>query len=124
MQHSIYREEILEHFKDPQNFGKLPTFDISSRQHNPFCGDDISVYIKLQSKRIGDIRFDGQGCAISIAGGSMITEYAKGKLISEVAKFSAEDMLEMLAVEVSETRKKCALLAYATLMDCLKNPKL
>lgn len=119
MQHSIYREEILEHYKDPQNFGKLKRFDASSKQLNPFCGDEITMYVALDKNKVTDIRFEGRGCAISIAAASILTEYAKGKLINELTKFLDEDMLALLNVEVSETRKKCALLALYTLKDCL-----
>jgi nitrogen fixation protein NifU and related proteins len=120
MQHNLYREEILEHYKDPQNFGTLDAFDLSSQQLNPFCGDDISMFLRLKDKKvIEDISFTGKGCAISIAGASMLTDYAKGKSIAELTKFSEADMLALLKVEVSETRKKCALLALYTLKDCL-----
>lgn len=124
MQHSIYREEILEHYKDPQNFGKLKKFDLSSKQLNPFCGDGISMYIKEERGKVSDVSFDGQGCAISIASTSLLTEYAKGKKINELTRFSEADMLDLLGIEVSETRKKCALLALYTLKDCFKEVRL
>lgn len=128
MQHSIYREEILEHYKDPQNFGKLQNFDVSSRQLNPFCGDGIVMYIKQDDGKVSGITFEGQGCAVSIAGASLLTEYAKGKTVERLRNTSESDMLTMLAIEVSETRKKCALLAFYALRDCLnmkgKNQKL
>lgn len=143
----IYREEILEHFRDPQNFGKLNAFDVSAKQANPFCGDDIEVFVKfnhhpgrawiVRSERgrrdfgvtrqggiprmtVETVSFIGTGCAICIASASLLTEYTKGKPIKELTDFSEEDMLSLLGVEVSETRKKCALLALATLRDCLR----
>jgi nitrogen fixation NifU-like protein len=121
---SLYKEEILEHYYSPQNFGKLATFDVSSQQLNPFCGDEIEIYIRIKnhesrSKEIDDIGFTGKGCAISIASASLLTEFAKKKPLSILTNFSQEDMLQLLGVEISDTRKKCALLALAVLRDCL-----
>lgn len=136
---NLYREEILEHYKDPLNFGKLEKFDFHSKQLNPFCGDEIEMFVKLSrhpeldsgsqkdsgqarmtSEVIEDIRFSGKGCAISIAASSMLTEFAKGKKLSELTKFTDQDMLGLINVEISETRKKCALLGLAVLKDCIK----
>lgn len=128
---TIYREEILEHYREPQNFGKLSKFDVSSRQLNPFCGDEIEIFIIWDKRDTGDKRdrkgerradivsFQGKGCAISIASASMLTEYAKTKTKLQLTKFSENDMLGLLGVAVSENRKKCALLALAVLKDCL-----
>lgn len=117
---SLYKEEILEHYKDPQNFGTLNQYVYSSRQTNPFCGDDIEMFINISHGKIEDISFTGKGCAISIAGASLLTEYVKGKSLQELKEFSESNMLELLGIEVSETRKKCALLPLAVLQDCLK----
>ncbi|QQG41028.1 MAG: iron-sulfur cluster assembly scaffold protein [Candidatus Levyibacteriota bacterium] len=120
---SLYREELLEHYRNPQNFGKLSHFDISSKQSNPFCGDHVEMFITLEKDKIKNIGFDGRGCAISMAGGSMLTEFAKGKTKEELTSFSEKDMLALLGIEVSETRKKCALLALSVLKDCLYGVK-
>lgn len=129
MEDTLYKEEILEHYKDPQNFGKLEKFDANSKQLNPFCGDEIEIYVKFGKTAgvignhpegvIEDISFQGVGCAISIASASLLTEYTKGKTKKELTKFSEGDMLSLLGIEVSQTRKKCALLALYTLRDCL-----
>lgn len=115
----LYREEILEHYRNPLNFGKPKIFDISSKQTNPFCGDEIEVFIQFDDDKIHEVRFEGTGCAISIAAGSLLTEYVKGKTKKELTKFNEEDMLDLLDIGVSETRKKCALLALSVLKDCL-----
>ncbi len=115
---TLYREELLEHYRNPQNFGKLSDFDISSKQSNPFCGDDVEIFVQLKKYRIKNIGFEGKGCAISMAGASMLTEFVKGKTKKELTKFSEKDMLSLLGIEVSETRKKCALLGLAVLKDC------
>lgn len=116
----LYKEEIIDNYKNPQNFGALSAFDSSSKQLNPFCGDEIEMSVAYSGGKIGDIRFQGHGCAISIAAGSILTEYAKGKSKRELTKFSSKDMLSLLNIDISETRKKCALLAWAVLQDCLK----
>ena len=132
---SAYRDEILEHYREPLNYGKLLSCTVSSKQTNPFCGDEIEIYVKFDKNSLGvlanppprwtwaiqEIAFTGKGCAISIAGASMLTEYAKGKTKKELTKFSQEDMLRLLGIEVSETRKKCALLGWSILQDCLSN---
>lgn len=120
MTDTLYREEILEHYRNPQHFGKPKLYDVSSKQTNPFCGDEVTLFIKLEDGTVEDIGFEGIGCAISIAAASLLTEFAVGKSKEELTKFDDFDMLSLLGIEVSETRKKCALLALATLKDCLE----
>lgn len=133
MEDTLYREEVLDHYRNPQHFGKPKTYTISSKQINPFCGDEIEMYLhinptslKLRGASNGkelivkDVGFVGVGCAICIAGASLLTEFTLGKSKDELTKFSEKDMLSLLGVEVSESRKKCAFLARATLQDCLK----
>ena len=115
----LYREEILEHYHSPQNFGMLEHPDATSHQTNPFCGDDISIFLQLRGENINDIRFSGKGCAISIAAASILTEFAKNKTKKELTNMTDRHMLDMLEIPISEARKKCALLALSTLKDCL-----
>lgn len=123
MDNYLYKEEIIEHYKDPQNFGRPASFDISSRQLNPFCGDEIEMFIAFSKEKVSAIGFEGHGCAISVAATSILTEYALKKSKKELTKFSQEDMLTLLGIEISETRKKCALLGWAVLQDCLRDIK-
>ena len=116
----LYREEILDHYQHPRNFGKLAKADTFSHQTNPLCGDDIAMFVKFKGENVDDISFQGKGCAICLAGASMLTEFAKGKRKTKLTKFSENDMLALLGIEVSETRKKCAMLSLAVLKDCLK----
>lgn len=116
---NLYREEILEHYQNPQNFGKLKSFDISSKQVNPFCGDEVEMFVKYNDQKITDISFIGKGCAVCVASTSILTEYVKGKTKRVLTKFTEKDMLSLLGIQVSETRKKCALLALFVLKDCL-----
>ncbi len=115
----LYKEEIIDHYKNPQNFGKPGNFDISAKQLNPFCGDEIEVFITFHKNIIQSIYFSGFGCALSIAGASLLTEHVKGMNKNDLTKFSKEDMLKLLGIDISETRKKCALLGWAVLQDCL-----
>ena len=119
MDSKIYREEILEHYKDPQNFGKPTGFTKMNSQYNPFCGDSVTIYLTLNGDSITGCAFTGKGCAISIAAASILTEFVKRKKTTALTKMTEKDMLTLLGVEVSETRKKCALLALSTLKDCL-----
>lgn len=118
---NIYRDEIIEHYNNPQNFGRLKHFSNSSRQTNPFCGDDIELFIEInKDKKIKNIGFIGTGCAISVASASILTEFVRNKSIIELSSFQESDMMHLLEIEVSETRKKCALLAWATLQNVIK----
>jgi len=116
----FYREEILEHYRSPMNFGKLLKFNMSSRQLNPFCGDEIEIFVKFNKNLIKEIGFLGKGCAISIASASLLTEYAKNKTKDQLIKLREKDILSLLGIELSETRKKCAMLPFFVLKDCLK----
>jgi nitrogen fixation NifU-like protein len=119
--HNLYREEILEHYHDPLHFGRLKKFDLSSKLSNPFCGDEIEVFVQKKKGLVQDVSFIGKGCAISIAASSMLTDFVKGKTLSELTRFTDKDMLDLLNIEVSETRKKCALLSLVALKDALRS---
>ncbi len=110
----MYREELLEHYKSPKNNGRIARADISYRDFNPVCGDEIEIFIKEKKGRIHDIRFIGKGCAISQAAASILTENIKGKKLEETREMSNEKMLGMLPVKVSHLRMKCGLLALKT----------
>lgn len=119
MNDSLYKEEILEHYQMPLHFGKLSNFHKTSRQFNPFCGDEVEMFILWEKEKVKDISFLGKGCVISIAASSFLTDYALGKTKPELTKFSENDMLSLLGIKVSETRKKCAFLALSVLKDLL-----
>lgn len=123
----IYREIILDHFKNPRNFGKLKNATSSFSLYNSACGDKITIDIVIKNKGqttdnkiIEEIKFTGEGCAISIASASMLTEKVMGKGIEEVQKLNTEDMLKMLGITLTPTRLKCALLPLEVLHKNLK----
>ena len=107
----LYRDQILEHYKRPQNFGRLDDFDLEFEDVNPMCGDEQHVYIKLGSDdRVEAIAFEGKGCAISTAATSLLTDELVGRSREEVLKLPKEFVLELLGIDISATRMKCALL--------------
>jgi nitrogen fixation NifU-like protein len=102
---------IIEHYKNPQNYGHLENPDIVHEEGNPSCGDQIRIELKIDNDRITDVRFSGKGCAISQAAASILTEEIRGKTLAEVKEFDKQKMLDLLGVEISAMRMKCALLA-------------
>lgn len=121
MSNIIYKDELLEHFKDPQNFGELDNYSVKSKITNPFCGDEIEMYLIVQKDKIKEVSFTGQGCVLSISAASLLTEEIKNITLEELKKYQEHNILEMLNVEISETRKKCAMLPLSTIKDCIKH---
>jgi len=113
----IYREIILDYYRNPRNFGRLEKFDIESHDTNPLCGDEIEIQIKVgEGQKIEEIKFLGKGCAISQASASMLTELAKGKQLGWVKQLSKEDVFRMLGnPDLGPSRVKCALLGMKVL---------
>lgn len=107
----LYREQILEHYKRPHNFGRPEEFELDFEDTNPFCGDEQHIYIHLgDDDRVTEVGFEGQGCAISTAATSMLTDELEGKSREELLRLPKEFVLELLGIEISATRMKCALL--------------
>ena len=107
----LYRDQILDHYKRPRNFGKLDSFDLDFEDSNPFCGDEQHVFLKLgEDGRVSEVSFEGQGCAISTAATSLLTEELEGKTREEILALPKDFVLELLGIDISATRLKCALL--------------
>jgi nitrogen fixation NifU-like protein len=106
----LYRDYILDHYKHPRNFGELEPHDLEAMEHNPLCGDELGVQIRVRDGRIEDLRFNGHGCAISQAAASIASEELKGMSLQEAGELPADWMIELLGIPVSATRRKCALL--------------
>ena len=107
----LYRENILDHYKRPRNFGRPEAYDLDFEDTNPFCGDEQHVYIKLgDDGRVKEVAFEGKGCAISTAATSMLTEELEGKTPEELLRLPKEFVLDLLGIDISATRMKCALL--------------
>ena len=107
----LYRDQILDHYKRPRNFGRLDSFDLDFEDTNPFCGDEQHVFLKLDDEgRVSEVSFEGQGCAISTAATSLLSEELEGKTREEILKLPKDFVLELLGIDISATRMKCALL--------------
>ncbi|MEO6798158.1 MAG: Fe-S cluster assembly sulfur transfer protein SufU [Candidatus Dormibacter sp.] len=115
----LYREQILEHYKNPHHFGELTNADITQEGDNPLCGDVITLYLKLDDGRVGDVRFRGRGCAISQASASMLTDMIVGKPVLDLKTFPTKELLEELGIQISPARMKCATLSVNTLRVAL-----
>jgi len=107
----LYRENILDHYKRPHNFGRLDDHDLEFEDTNPFCGDEQHIDIKLDGQgRVAEVAFEGKGCAISTAATSMLTDELDGMSREELLQLSKEFVLDLLGIDISATRMKCALL--------------
>ena len=107
----LYRENILDHYKRPRNFGRPDEFDLDFEDTNPFCGDEQHVFIELdEDDRVRRVNFEGKGCAISTAATSMLTEELDGKSREELLRLPKDFVLDLLGIEISATRMKCAML--------------
>ncbi len=116
---SLYQAIILDHAKNPRNCGHIEHADRHGDAKNPTCGDSLSMDILTENGLISDIRFTGQGCAISQASASLLSESVKGKPIETALNLGTDDILALLSVELSPNRLKCALLSLETLKKTL-----
>ncbi len=107
----LYRDYILDHYKNPRNFGELDPHDLEWHDHNPLCGDELGVHVRVEDGRIADLRFHGQGCAISQAAASIASEDLIGLDVDEVPGLDADWVFDRLGIAISPTRRKCALLS-------------
>lgn len=116
----MYRENIMDHYKNPRNYGMIDDPDIKHEGSNLLCGDEITITMKLGGSRIKSIKFSGKGCAISQASASMLTEELKDKKIEEIGKMNRDDMLAILGISLTPVRVKCAVLAMKVVQDGLR----
>ncbi len=116
MSYEMYQEAILDHYQNPRNKGNLDPVDIWAREDNPLCGDEIALFLRLSDDSVvEDVKFQGQGCAISQASASMLTVKLKGKTLEEVLAVDEDALLATLGIPISHARLKCALLSLSTL---------
>jgi nitrogen fixation NifU-like protein len=124
MSDDLYREVILDHYKNPRGFGSLEPCDAKAEGQNPLCGDEVSITVRFDGdSRIEEIAFEGRGCAISQAATSMLMEMVEGKTVEEVAALTKDDLLEEIHVPLSPIRLKCALLGLGVLKVALHRAK-
>jgi nitrogen fixation NifU-like protein len=116
----LYRDEILEHYRNPHNFGTLVQPTTVKEGANPLCGDRITLMLGIDDDgTVQEVAFTGRGCAISQASASMLTDEIKGKPLSEIARLGQQDVLDNLAIEISPARMKCAMLSLDTLRSAV-----
>ena len=116
MSEDIYREIILDHYRNPRNKGRISNADVSFHDSNPLCGDEIDMHLKVEDDIVKDIKFEGRGCAISQASASMLTEMVMNKSLTSVKELDKDDILENIGlVNLGPARIKCALLSLKVL---------
>ena len=116
MSEDIYREIILDHYRNPRNKGRISNADVSFHDRNPLCGDEIDIHLKVEDNIVKDIKFEGRGCAISQASASMLTEMVMNKPLTSVKELGKDDILENIGlVNLGPARIKCALLSLKVL---------
>jgi nitrogen fixation NifU-like protein len=121
----LYREVILDHYKNPRGHGLIEDADAQAEGQNPLCGDEISISVAFEDDgdTIEDVRFSGRGCAISQAATSMLMEMVKGRSATEVATLPRDELLEEIGIPLTPVRLKCALLGLSTLKLALHKAK-
>ena len=119
-QQRLYSDTLLSHFRNPRNYGSLPSPDIAYEEFNPLCGDRIRIELKISDNRIAAARFVGDGCAISVAAASLLTELILGAKIDKGAPISEEELLSSLKSDIKPSRMKCVLLPLEALRSCVK----
>ena len=115
MSMDYFREYILDHYRNPRNYGTLEQPDVHSEDSNPLCGDQLGMDLQIEDGRVKAVRFRGRGCAIGQASASMLSEKIEGKTIEEVAALGKDDVLEDLGIPISPARTKCAFLSLRVL---------
>jgi nitrogen fixation NifU-like protein len=119
MDEQLAREFILDHYKSPRNYGELEDPDAAAEGQNPLCGDEQRVELMLRDGHIEQIRFHGNGCSISTAATSILTEHVQGKPVEEVAAMTRDDITDLVGIPLSPVRLKCALLGLGVLKVAL-----
>jgi len=110
-----YREYILDHYRNPHNYGTLENPTAHAEDSNPLCGDQLAIDLVVEGDRVSEVRFKGRGCAISQATASMLSEMIEGKTVEEVVQLGKDDVLEALGIAISPARTKCAFLSLRVL---------
>jgi nitrogen fixation protein NifU and related proteins len=119
----LYREVILDHYKNPRGHGVIEGADAEAEGQNPLCGDEVSIFVSFDGDVVDDVKFRGRGCAISQAATSMLMEMVKGRTAADIADMSQEELLEEVGIPLTPVRLKCALLGLGVLKVALHKAK-
>lgn len=120
MDPEVAKEILLDHYKNPRNYGKVPEPSGSITENNPVCGDTVHISFTIESGRLKEVRFIGQGCSVSQAAASILTEYATGRAVEEVMSLNDGDFLAMIGFPLGPNREKCALLSLNALKKAIR----
>lgn len=118
----IYRQYILDHYREPHHHGHLEHPDRSAADTNPLCGDRVGIELRVDGDRVAEVGFDGRGCAISQAAASMLTDMVEGRTLDELRAITPDEMLNELGVPIGPARQRCALLALRVLHAAIGGP--
>ena len=117
----INTEILLDHYRNPHNYGQIEGATEKLIEFNPFCGDTVQITVKIQGGIVSDIKFIGRGCSVSQGSASMLTDRVKGMAVEEIKKINGQDILNMLGLKLGPSREKCALLSLNALHKCIAN---
>ncbi len=122
MNNGLYRQQIMDHYGNPRNHGRLEAPDIVADADEPSCGDHVRLELALDDQgRVADVAFEGEGCMISMAAASLFTEFVKGRSLTELKAMGEEEMLALIDAPVGRSRRRCALLPLKVLQMALKD---
>lgn len=117
----INTEILLDHYRNPHNYGQIEDASVKLIEYNPVCGDTVQISLKIENGVVADAKFIGRGCSVSQGTASMLTDRIKGKPVEEVKKINQEDVLNMLGLKLGPSREKCAILSLNTLQKCIRD---
>ncbi|MGC8572009.1 MAG: Fe-S cluster assembly sulfur transfer protein SufU [Candidatus Micrarchaeia archaeon] len=117
----VYKEQIIAHYEHPHNKGVLEKSSVSCHEFNPYCGDEITIYLKIEGRIVKDAKFEGRGCAISTSSASMLTDYIKGKSVDEVKQINFKEMVDLLGIDPGPARLKCMMLPLKATHKAIEN---
>lgn len=115
----LYAEDLIENYEHPHNKGKIENADATFHEYNPVCGDDVTIYLKIEKGVVKDVKFDGDGCVISIASASLLTEAIKNKGINSIKKMDFEDLKKIIGIDPGPVRIKCATLSLKAVKEAI-----
>ncbi|MEM3227348.1 MAG: SUF system NifU family Fe-S cluster assembly protein [Candidatus Micrarchaeaceae archaeon] len=119
MTDNLFAEQIISNYEHPHNKGRIENPSVKHHEFNPTCGDELTLYLKINDGKVSDVKFEGSGCAISMASASMLTDFVKGKTLGEIEKMGVKDIIDLIGLDPGPARLKCATLSLRTLKEAI-----